>query len=296
MTAPGYYTRLGPFLDLFRTGAPVLMYHHVGPRPRGVRLKGLYVSPELFSRQMAELRAAGFCTPEFGQIHSPSIELDGNPSPRPLPVGWGEGGGRLEGFRGSTREIPSGSSLPNPQVFLTIDDGFRDVFEYALPVLRENGFHAILYLVSDLIGKTNEWQQKMGDVVEPLMDDAHIRAWLEAGHEIGAHTQTHPRLTQLSVAAAREEITASKKSLEDRFGLRIDHFCYPYGDWNASVRDLVVSAGYKTACTTDAGVNTGKTSPFELKRFMARYRSLNLRTLWRGFRGSLSPALLGQLC
>lgn len=249
MSLPEHYTRLAPFLESFRTGAGVLMYHHVGPRKRGARLKGLYVSLRLFARQLTELKSAGFSTAEFREI--------------------------------------LGKGNTNQRIFLTIDDGFSDVFEYALPVLRENGFRAILYLVSDLIGKTNEWQQKAGDIVEPLMNADQIRAWLEAGQEIGAHTQTHPWLTQLPLAAAREEITACKKNLEDRFGLRIDHFCYPYGDWNESVRDLVISAGYKTACTTHVGVNTSETSPFELKRFMARYPSRNLRTLWRSLRASV---------
>jgi peptidoglycan/xylan/chitin deacetylase (PgdA/CDA1 family) len=87
-------------------------------------------------------------------------------------------------------------------------------------------------------------------------------------------------LTELPVSKAREEIVASRKSLEDRFGVPIEHFCYPYGDWNETVRDVVQEAGYKTACTTNSGVNGRATSPFELKRFTARYPSRNLKTLW----------------
>ena len=55
--SPRYYSSLGPFRKLFATGDALLTYHHVGPRPRGVRLKGLYVSPKLFAQQMAELKA-----------------------------------------------------------------------------------------------------------------------------------------------------------------------------------------------------------------------------------------------
>jgi peptidoglycan/xylan/chitin deacetylase (PgdA/CDA1 family) len=116
------------------------------------------------------------------------------------------------------------------------------------------------------------------------MDEAAVREWLSAGQKIGSHTKTHPWLTHISVAEAREEIRGSKKSLEDKFGVAIDHFCYPYGDWNESVRDLVVEAGYKTACTTTSGVNTPADSSFELKRFTARYPSRKLRTVfsWLG--------------
>jgi peptidoglycan/xylan/chitin deacetylase (PgdA/CDA1 family) len=174
------------------------------------------------------------------------------------------------------------------RVFLTIDDGFKDIFKNALPVLTKHRFRAVLFLVSDLLGKTNEWQQRAGDIVEPLMDESEIRGWLDAGQEIGSHTQTHPRLTQLSREAARKEVTASKKSLEDRFGAGIDHFCYPYGDWNEAVRDLVAEAGYKTACTTVTGINSAETSRFELKRVTARYPSRNLKAIWSRLRGSLS--------
>jgi peptidoglycan/xylan/chitin deacetylase (PgdA/CDA1 family) len=245
MSLPHYYSSLRAFRDTFLSGTPVLTYHHVGPRRRGARLKGLYVRPKLFRRQVAELQAAGFATPAFAQVTA-----------------------RRDGGR-------------EQRVFLTFDDGFVDVFEHALPILQEQRARGLIYLVSELLGKTNEWQQRVGDVVEPLMDEAQVRDWLAAGQEIGSHTRTHPRLTQLSPAAAREEITASKKSLEDRFGIRVDHFCYPYGDWNESVRDMVIAAGYKSACTTITGINSPETPAFELKRFTARYPSRSLKAIWK---------------
>ena len=248
MSAPHYYSRLAPFESLFLTGKPILTYHHVGPRPRGARLKGLYVSPRLFNRQIKELKSAGFSTPPFSRV----LEDAGN---------------------------------PGKQVFLTFDDGFCDVFEHALPALQAHGLRAILFLASDLIGKTNEWQQRAGDVVEPLMDETQVRDWIAAGQEIGSHTCTHPRLTQLSREQAREEIVTSRKQLEDRFGVAIEHFCYPYGDWNPAVRDLVEAAGYHTACTTQSGVNADVVRPFELKRLTARYPTRSFKALWRGLRG-----------
>jgi peptidoglycan/xylan/chitin deacetylase (PgdA/CDA1 family) len=68
------------------------------------------------------------------------------------------------------------------------------------------------------------------------------------------------------------------------FGRPIQHFCYPYGDWNEAVRDLVADAGYQTACTTQPGVNTAGDSPFALKRFTARYPSRNLKAIWARLR------------
>jgi len=166
------------------------------------------------------------------------------------------------------------------EVILTFDDGFSDVLEHALPVLRQHGFKAIQFLVADLLGKTSEWQIAAGDVAGQLMDVAQVREWLAAGNEIGSHTLTHPWLTRIPVARAREEITASRKKLEDTFSRPIHHFCYPYGDVNEAVVDLVKEAGYRTACTTESGVNDATANPFALKRIMARYKSRSLKAIF----------------
>jgi len=244
-----YYSSLGPFQELFATGHALLTYHHVGPRPRRVRLKGLYVSPKLFARQMAELKAAGFETDTFGTVASSEV--------RPK------------------------------RIFLTFDDGFSDVFENALPVLRQHGFRSIQFLVADLLGKASEWQKASGEIPGNLMHKVQIEDWLAAGQEIGSHTLTHPRLTQVSLSEAREELSGSKKKLEDTFGKPIEYFCYPYGDWNAEIRDLVAEAGYKSACTTEFGVNSGEADPFALKRITARYPTLKFRNLGAWLRTSL---------
>lgn len=215
------------------------MYHKIGARPRGVRIKGLYISPRLFERQMAELGDGGFVTPAYGQ----------------LPNGGNQGG----------------------TVALTFDDGFASAFTHAIEPLAQQQFRAIQFLVADRIGQFNEWEVQLGDVREPLMDAAQIKDWLAAGHEIGAHTLTHPFLTRISFREAREEVFAGRKKLEDRFGVAIRHFSYPYGDWNEAIEDLVREAGYVTACTAEFGVNTAETPPLQLKRIMARHRSLSLK-------------------
>lgn len=239
---PRYYSRLEPFRDLFLNQRPILTYHHVGPRPRGARLKGLFVSTNLFSKQMQEFADEKFSAASYG------VALVTRPP-------------------------------QNREVSLTFDDGFVDVLENALPVLRWHNFSSIQFLVADLLGKTNSWQQKAGDTSQPLMNQTQVRDWLSARQEIGSHTLTHPWLTRIPLATAKEEITASKKKLEDLFGHPVEHFCYPYGDWNRAVRDLVEQAGYKTACTTERGTNDANQDPFALKRFTVRYPTRNWKSL-----------------
>ena len=246
---PAYYSELRPFRRLFAEGNPVLTYHKLGPRPAKVRLKGLYLSERLLGRQLHELRAAGFASGLLEKCAGPHA------------------GGK---------------------VVITFDDGYVNVLRHGVEPLAANGFTAVQFLVADLLGKHNEWDVPAGEIPEPMMDASQVREWLAAGHDIGSHTLTHPYLTQLPRARAQEEITASRKKLEDLFSRPIRHFCYPYGDWNETVRDLVRAAGYQTACTTNPGVNTASHSPFELKRFTARYPSRNLKAMWGRLKARLA--------
>ncbi len=243
---PAYYSDLAPFRDVFARGNPVLTYHKLGPRPRRVRIKGLYLSGGLFARQLQQLRQAGYSSGSLSDC---------------------------AGFR-----IPG-------KVVITFDDGYVNVLRHGLGPLATNGFKAIQFLVADLLGKCNEWDVPLGEAAEPMMDPVQVRDWLGAGHDIGSHTLTHPFLTRVPLVQAREEIAASRKKLEDIFQRSIEHFCYPYGDWNDKIRDLVQETGYRTACTTEPGINTPEVTPFALKRFTARYPSRNLKAVWRRLRG-----------
>ena len=206
----------------------------------------LYVSAELYGRHLNELVEAGF--------------TEGS-----LPTCAGP------------RE--------RSQAVITFDDGYVNVLRYGLQPLAAAGFKAIQFLPVNFLGKRNEWDVACGETPEIIMDTAQVRDWLAAGHDIGSHTMSHPFLTRLTPKEAREEIFASRMRLEDLFGRRVEHFCYPYGDWNESVKDLVMQAGYQTACTTDPGVNTATDSAFALKRFTARYESRNLMAIWRRLAG-----------
>lgn len=212
----------------------------------------MYVSPALFAEQMAGLARAGYCT----------TTLD---APRP--------------------ELGN----PHRKFVLTFDDGYANVLTHAAPVLRAHGFTAIQFLVSGEIGGSNSWDQREGgEVREPLMNDEQVRAWLALGHEIGSHSVSHPRLTRLSRDAQRDELRASKQQLEDRFGVAVRHFCYPYGDFDAALANLVREAGYDTACSQIGGVNHASTDRFSIRRLEGRYPKRSpravLQRLWRRVR------------
>ena len=229
---------------MFDEGVILLMYHKIATSPLTTNLPALYVSGPDFDRQMEELTAAGLeCVP-YGEVQS---------------------------------AIDTGRRA----FCVTFDDGFCNAFENALPTLRARSLRAIQFIVAGRIGGEDTWDRAIGEPPLPLMDDAQIRDWLDAGQEIGSHTLTHPHLPTLSHEQARAEIFDSKKLLEDRFGIPIRHFCYPYGDYNEAIRDLVGEAGYETAPTVRFGTNRPGGAPLELHRVMACGAPTPLRSMAR---------------
>ena len=212
-----------------------LMYHAVESPPLFHSHRGLYVEPSLLERQLRELAADGVA---FTSL-----------------TDWAE------------RKPAQGR-----QVFVTFDDAFLDLRENALPVLSELGVPAVTYVVAGNIGGTNAWDAGGGAQVRPLMGRGDLLAWQAAGQEIGSHGMTHAHLTRVSSRQARAEIFDSRKRLEDLAGRPVRHFCYPYGDLNPAVRDLVGEAGYLTATTTEPGLNGPGVDPLLLKRFPALHR------------------------
>jgi peptidoglycan/xylan/chitin deacetylase (PgdA/CDA1 family) len=139
-------------------------------------------------------------------------------------------------------------------VVLTFDDGYADFHAHALPVLGKYGFVATVFVVSERIGGWNDWDAGVAPRAD-LMDITQLREVLAAGIRIGSHSATHPRLARLAAADLRREIAGSRRTLEDRLGVAVDAFCYPYGDCSAPARDAVVEAGYTAAFGSDPKVH-----------------------------------------
>jgi peptidoglycan/xylan/chitin deacetylase (PgdA/CDA1 family) len=216
-------------------GLPVFTYHKLEPAPAGTTDPFLYVSSRRFDEQLQAFRQAGYASASLD-------ELFGNDLP------------------------PGQATAGSHKVALTFDDGCRNVLDHGLPILARHQFKAIQFLVSGSLGGLNEWDIAKGDVPERLMDESEVRQWLAAGHYIGSHSATHRNLRKLKPEEAREEVFASKKLLEDKFGIEVRYFCYPYGSWNESVRDLAQEAGYRAAFTVRFGVNNPATPRYELQR------------------------------
>src|SRR5438067_4335718 len=96
---------------------------------------------------------------------------------------------------------------------------------------------------------------------------ADVRA-MAAGEllEVGAHTSTHPRLTQLPAHEQLEEMAAGKAFLEALIGRPVEHFSYPHGDHDDQTVACARDAGFASACTTAPQAVSAATDPFRIPR------------------------------
>jgi peptidoglycan/xylan/chitin deacetylase (PgdA/CDA1 family) len=190
-------------------------------------------------------------------------------------------------------------ALPPKPVVITFDDGFQNCVEHAVPILQAHGFTAVFYLVTGLMGSTSRWMADAG-VSLALMSWAAARQLAAGGFQCGLHTATHPRLPTLDPARRGAELTDSRHRAEDELSRPMVHLAYPYGAYNASVRESVAEAGYSTAATTRPGLYGHTDDILAVPRITVHggepFASflLRLRT-GRGPRDTLTTMLRGKL-
>ena len=147
--------------------------------------------------------------------------------------------------------ISDKQEVPQRAVLLTFDDGFADNVLTALPLLRDYGMTATLFLVSTYIGQKYDWNPQARDNIRHLRWD-ELQSWLEAGCEIGGHTHTHSRMTGSSAREMLDAVLINKQIVEENLHTRLRAFSYPYGAHNQMAQDLV-SKYYELAFSVDRG-------------------------------------------
>ena len=139
---------------------------------------------------------------------------------------------------------------PERGVVLTFDDGYANCYEVALPVLRQHGFTATVFLVSGHVGGCNNWELPLALLgTQPMLTWEQVAALAKAGLEIGAHTVTHRDLQRLTAAEVKSEISAARDDIAKRLEMPVESFAYPFGSTSSLVCELVQRA-FRMACTT----------------------------------------------
>lgn len=138
---------------------------------------------------------------------------------------------------------------------LSFDDGYRNFYCEAYPVLEACGFTATVFIVTRHVGALSTWCRREGVPALSLMPWLELTELSRLGIDIQPHSRTHPQLPLLRDAELHEEIAGSKVDIEDRLGYAADYFCYPYGELDDGVVRAVKEAGFKGAVTVLFGWN-----------------------------------------
>jgi len=227
----------------------------------------LTVSAELFERQLDVLRRRGL---QGGSLSSLTALSEG---------------GRID-----------------PTIFLTFDDGFRDNYETALPLLRTYGFSAFVFVLPPLVdggapllwpevaAECGRYSDTMRSVTWTMLEEMK-----EGGFEVGSHGLTHAHLSQLGPEALRDELSDSRARIAERLG-SCNTLAYPFGEWNEHVVSAARECGYRFAFSLPTQTGQRGATPHSIPRINVDYRDDGARFAAKlspvGKRIVLSPAIV----
>jgi len=216
---------------------PILMYHSVNPiAPSENRL---IVSVSAFKRQMNFLKKHNYKVLPLETV----VDLIKN------------------------RKI-----IPLKTVAITFDDGFKDVYTYAFPILKKYNFPATIFIIVNEIGRPQN-DKLSWDEIKTMQDSGLITF---GSHSLGPE----PLINIKSEEELKSQIFDSKKVLEGKLGRKINTFSYPEGRFNEKIRRLVIAAGYKLAVATNPGYKFTNEDIFAIKRLRIGPTSDSLLVFW----------------
>ena len=196
---------------------PVLVYHRVG-----YTTDNFTVTPERFATDLQTLQLWGYSTISLEQLQKFLDEPD--------------------------------FELPDKPILITFDDGYKDNFDNAYPVLKQHGMVATFFIITDML-----WS------VERL-NPQHIVEMAQGGMSFGSHTVSHKRLGDLTTEEIQDELVNSKATLESVLGKAVNGIAYPQGSYNDNVIAIAQNVGYVTGFTVREGFCSNNSPNLELRR------------------------------
>jgi peptidoglycan/xylan/chitin deacetylase (PgdA/CDA1 family) len=165
-----------------------------------------------------------------------------------------------------------GARLPaGKPIVVSFDNGYQSQYSNALPVL-----HRLGWVGDENIQLTGLPPSQGG------LSQAQVKGLVAAGWELDTQGISHADLIALNAIQLAEQVTGSRKTIQRRYGVPVNWFCYPSGHYDATVIAAVKSAGYTGSTTVVPGWAGPTSDPYRLPR---------LRVL-----GGTSPAsLLSEL-
>ena len=211
---------------------PVLLYHKIDKPAKDSLVRGGFTPPARFEKQLAYLKKRGF-------VFYTASEMIGHYRER--------------------------AAFPPMGITLTFDDGWKDNYTNAFPILRRLGIKATIFLVPSCIGQVSDKALAKGEGAREHLTRAEILEMSEQGIEFGSHSLNHRLLHQLPAEEVKFEVLESKRQLEELLQKSCKVFAYPAGFFNEEVRAVVEETGHVGAFTTVYGPNE-RPDPYALNR------------------------------
>ena len=199
---------------------PVIQYHKIDNPARDSLVRGGFTPPGRFHRQMMYLQRQGF-------IFYTASEL-------------------IEHFR------RHGLFPPNA-ITVTFDDGWKDNYINAFPILRRLGIKATIFLVPSCIDQVSAKALAEGEGGRAHLSRKEILEMSEHGIEFGSHSMNHQLLHRIPPEEVKAEVEESKRQLENLLQKPCKVFAYPAGYFSEMAQQVVEAAGYIAAFSTALG-------------------------------------------
>lgn len=211
---------------------PVLFYHKISKPWPDARVRGGFTPPPRFFKQMSYLKKNGF-------VFYTASEL-------------------IKYFQQNGKFPPKG-------IALTFDDGWKDNYTDAFPVLKQLGIKATIFIIPSSIGKVYAGATAAGEQPHEHLSQDEIMEMSQWGIEFGSHTMNHRLLNEISEPEVKLEIEAAKQVIENLLQKPCLTFAYPAGFFSDTARRVVEQAGHIAGFTTHYGP-TDKLDLFALNR------------------------------
>lgn len=200
--------------------APVFLYHKIDCPTPDIRVRGGFTPPSRFAKQMAYLKRRDF-------VFYTASEL----------IGY---------FLEHGRFPPKG-------IAITFDDGWRDNYTHAFPILQRFGIKATIFIIPSCIDQISSKAVAEGEDARAHLTRSEIREMSQYGIEFGSHSMNHKLFHQLSPSEVKFDVEESKKKIEELLEKTCQVFAYPAGFFTVEAQQAIRDAGYISAFTTTYG-------------------------------------------
>lgn len=200
------------------SSVPVLMYHSIDYE-KGNELR---VPKEKFKEQMQYLKDNGYTTLTFDELYS---------------------------------FLVNNKPIPEKSVVITFDDGYEDNYSNAYPILKEFGFNATIFIITNAI-----------DNEKAFLTSTQLKEMEQNGIDIESHTLAHDELNKLPYDKQVETLKGAKEFIEKKLNKKVKYIAYPFGKWNNDTIKALKETGYDMAFTTVGGWSNKSQGIYTLRR------------------------------